>query len=261
MMNKPILLAAFSTIFLVWSCGKSDTTIITDEGLEITDTETGEGPEVEVADYLTIHFSGFLESGEQFESSYDHQPITIQAGMGQLPIRGWDEGLIGMKAGGKRTLIIPPNLAFGDEGIEGMIPGGENIRMEIELLSISTPPEPWGYDENDVETKESGLQYVLQDEGNGPQPDQGEMITVHYAGFLDDGTLFDSSYLRDQPFEFQVGVGQVIPGWDEGLLDMKVGEKRTLIIPSELAYGEQGAGGTIPPNATLIFDVELLEIN
>ncbi|MEX0772857.1 MAG: FKBP-type peptidyl-prolyl cis-trans isomerase [Balneolales bacterium] len=260
MMNKLILLAFLSATFLFWSCGKSDTTTITDEGLEITDTQTGEGPEVEVSDYLTIHFAGFLENGEQFESSYDQGPITIQAGMGQLPIQGWDEGLIGMQEGGKRTLIIPPNLAFGDEGIEGFIPGGENLRMEIELLNISTPPEPWGYDENDVETKESGLQYVIQEDGDGEQPEEGNTISVHYSGYLDDGTLFDSSYNRDKPLDFPVGTGRVIPGWDEGLMDMKVGEKRTLIIPSDLAYGETGSGETIPPNATLIFDVELLEI-
>lgn len=259
-MNKPILLVILSAIFLVWSCGKTDNTTVTEEGLEITDTEVGEGAEVEVSDYLTIHFTGYLEDGEEFESSYDKEPITIQAGMGQLPIQGWDEGLIGMKTGGKRTLVIPPNLAFGDEGIPGLIPGGENVRMEIELINISSPPEPWGYNDRNLESKESGLQYVVQEEGSGEQPEEGDMITVHYAGFLDDGTLFDSSYLRSQSFEFQVGTGQVIPGWDEGLLDMKVGEKRTLVIPSELGYGESGAGESIPPNATLVFDVELLEI-
>ncbi|MEX0929456.1 MAG: FKBP-type peptidyl-prolyl cis-trans isomerase [Balneolales bacterium] len=259
-MNKPILLILLASV-LVWSCGESETSIITSEGLEIIDTERGEGPEVEVADYLTIHFTGYLESGEEFESSYNqNQPVTIQAGMGQLPIRGWDEGIIGMRVGGKRTLVIPPNLAFGDEGIQGLIPGGEDIRMEVELISISTPPEPWGYNENDIQSKESGLQYVINEEGNGETPESGEMVSVHYAGFLEDGTLFDSSYLRDEPLDFPVGVGQVIPGWDEGLMDMKVGEKRTLIIPSELGYGERGAGETIPPNATLVFDVELLGI-
>lgn len=255
------MLVFLSISFLVWSCGESNQTVVTEDGLEITDTETGEGEEAKVADYLTLHFSGYLENGEEFESSHNHdQPITIQAGMGQLPIPGWDQGLLGMKAGGKRTLVIPPNLAFGDEGVEGLIPGGENIRMEVELISISSPPEPWGYNEEDVEVKESGLKYVVQEEGNGSQPEEGDNISVHYAGFLEDGSLFDSSYLRSQPFNFQVGMGQVIPGWDEGLLDMSVGEKRTLIIPSNLAYGENGAGGSIPPNATLIFDVELIEV-
>lgn len=260
MMNKPILLASLSVLLFIWSCSESETTTVTDDGLEITDTKKGEGPEVEVSDYMTMHFTGYLEDGDEFETSYDKHPITIQAGMGQLPIDGWDKGMIGMQAGGKRTLVIPPNLAFGDEGIEGFIPGGENLRVEVELISISKPPKPWGYNEDEVETKESGLQYVIQEEGSGEQPSEGDMISVHYAGFLEDDSLFDSSYLRDQPFEFQVGTGQVISGWDEGLMDMKVGEKRTLIIPSELGYGESGAGESIPPNATLIFDVELLEV-
>jgi peptidylprolyl isomerase len=86
------------------------------------------------------------------------------------------------------------------------------------------------------------------------------MATVHYTGWLEDGTMFDSSLMRGQPFSFPVGAGQVIPGWDEGVASMKVGGKRQLKIPADLAYGEQGAGGVIPPNAILIFEVELLDV-
>ena len=106
----------------------------------------------------------------------------------------------------------------------------------------------------------SGLMYVIHKEGNGVKPEASQVVKVHYKGSLADGTVFDSSYDRNQPIEFPIGVGKVIPGWDEGISLLSEGGKATLIIPSSLAYGERGAGGVIPPNATLVFDVELIEI-
>lgn len=109
-------------------------------------------------------------------------------------------------------------------------------------------------------TTPSGLQYVDVQEGTGATPQRGQTVVVHYTGTLEDGTKFDSSRDRGQPFQFKIGVGQVIKGWDEGVGSMKVGGRRELIIPAELGYGARGAGGVIPPNATLKFDVELLRI-
>ncbi len=113
-------------------------------------------------------------------------------------------------------------------------------------------------------TTSSGLQMIDTQAGTGASPKQGQTAVVHYTGYLNDngnkGKKFDSSVDRGQPFEFPVGQGRVIKGWDEGVASMKIGGKRTLIVPPQLGYGARGAGGAIPPNATLMFDVELLGV-
>jgi peptidylprolyl isomerase len=111
-----------------------------------------------------------------------------------------------------------------------------------------------------VEKTGTGLEYVDLVVGTGAAPAAGQTVTVHYTGYLLDGKKFDSSVDRNEPFSFVIGTSQVIKGWDEGVMGMKVGGKRKLIIPADLGYGERGAGGVIPPNATLIFDVELLSL-
>jgi FKBP-type peptidyl-prolyl cis-trans isomerase len=109
-----------------------------------------------------------------------------------------------------------------------------------------------------LQTTASGLQYSIDHPGTGAQPTVGQTVSVHYTGWLTDGTKFDSSRDRGAPFQFPLGMGRVIKGWDEGVAAMKIGETRTLVIPASLGYGERGAGGLIPPNATLVFAVELL---
>jgi peptidylprolyl isomerase len=109
-------------------------------------------------------------------------------------------------------------------------------------------------------TTPSGLQYEDEKVGTGASPQKGQQVSVHYTGTLVVGKKFDSSRDRGQPFTFVIGVGQVIKGWDEGVMTMKVGGKRKLVIPPALGYGARGAGGVIPPNATLHFDVELLGV-
>jgi peptidylprolyl isomerase len=113
---------------------------------------------------------------------------------------------------------------------------------------------------SDIITTASGLQYQEITVGTGASPVRGKQVTVHYTGTLVNGTKFDSSRDRNDPFTFIIGVGQVIKGWDEGVASMKVGGRRTLTIPADLGYGARGAGGVIPPNATLVFDVELLSV-
>ena len=233
----------------------------TESGLKYVDEKIGEGDFPKKGDLLVVHYTGTLEDGTKFDSSHDRdQPIEFPIGMGRV-IKGWDEGLSTMKIGGKRKLIIPSNLGYGPRGAGSIIPPDATLLFDVELIDIkavfvdtdfSLPGKEVNY--------ESGLRTIVHKEGAGEQPVSGDKITVHYKGLLSNGMEFDNSHVKGSPFTFVVGQGAVIKGWDEGLLYMKTGEKRTLIIPPELAYGERGAGGIIPPNATLIFEVELIKI-
>ena len=124
------------------------------------------------------------------------------------------------------------------------------------MTEVGGPPPVSG----DTVTTESGLQYIVVASGDGASPKQGQVVSVHYTGWFTDGNKFDSSVDRGEPIRFPLGTGQVIPGWDEGVALMKIGDKRRFIIPSDLAYGERGHPAGIPPNSTLIFDVELVDV-
>jgi FKBP-type peptidyl-prolyl cis-trans isomerase len=128
------------------------------------------------------------------------------------------------------------------------------------LAAVETRAQDKGKDKSKVVTTDSGLKYEDLKEGTGEAAKKGDTVEVHYTGWLTDGKKFDSSHDRKQPFSFKLGAGRVIKGWDEGVAGMKVGGKRKLTIPPELGYGKRGAGGVIPPDATLIFEVELLKI-
>lgn len=132
--------------------------------------------------------------------------------------------------------------------------------MGILLTTAFQPATAGGKKEEKVITTKSGLKYIEQQEGTGAAAKAGDTVEVHYTGWLKDGTKFDSSRDRGKPFTFPLGAGRVIKGWDEGVAGMKVGGKRKLIIPPELAYGKKGAGNVIPPDAELTFEVELLKI-
>ncbi len=112
----------------------------------------------------------------------------------------------------------------------------------------------------DEVTTASGLKYIDETIGTGPSPLRGRTVTVHYTGMLEDGTKFESSVDRGQPYDFRIGVGSVIKGWDEGVMTMRIGGRRRLIVPPDLGYGAQGRPPRIPPNSTLIFDIELLNV-
>jgi peptidylprolyl isomerase len=236
--------------------------VTTASGLQYVIIEQGSGEAPQPGDVVEVHYTGTLADGTKFDSSYDRgEPIRFPLGLGQV-IPGWDEGIGLLKVGDKAKLIIPPDLAYGEQGAGGVIPPNATLIFDVELVSILPgPPEaPTEVAEADYATTDSGLKYYDLEEGSGVAPQPGQQVSVHYTGWLEDGTMFDSSLSRGQPFEFIIGQGQVISGWDEGVASMKVGGQRQLVIPADLAYGESGAGGVIPPNATLIFEVELLEV-
>ncbi|MDD2685590.1 MAG: FKBP-type peptidyl-prolyl cis-trans isomerase [Gallionella sp.] len=221
-----------------------------------TDTKLGEGAEAQAGQTVTVHYTGWLfdesapdNKGAKFDSSLDrNDPFDFPLGAGHV-IEGWDVGVQGMKVGGQRTLIIPAEMGYGAQGAGDDIPPNATLLFEVKLLNVIR-----------TEITDTKL-------GEGAEAQAGQCVTVHYTGWLFDknaadnkGTKFDSSRDRDEPFEFPLGMGRVIQGWDVGVQGMKIGGQRTLVIPPEMGYGRRGAGGVIPPNATLVFDVELLGI-
>lgn len=228
--------------------------------LEYIEHEKGTGPAAETGDTVAVHYVGTLMDGTEFDNSHKRgEPIKFPLGQGRV-IKGWDQGIAMMNVGGKATLIIPPELGYGSRGAGGAIPPNATLKFEVELVDVEKPRKPAIVDSVDFTTTESGLKFVDLVEGDGPSPSSMQNVKVHYSGWLEDGSMFDSSIERGQPFEFPVGGGRVIPGWDEGVATMKVGGKRQLVIPHDLAYGIRGYPPVIPPSATLIFEVELLTL-
>lgn len=235
----------------------------TESGLQYIEIEPGTGEQAKVGDLVSVHYVGTLEDGTEFDNSLNRgEPIEFVLGKGMV-IPGWDEGIALMKEGSKATLIIPPELGYGARGAGGVIPPNATLTFDVELVSTKpgppgAPEAPTAVEESAYTVTPSGLKYVDLVAGSGALPVVGKNVVVHYTGWLTDGTKFDSSLDRGQPFSFPLGQQRVIAGWDEGVASMKSGTVRQLVIPPQLGYGERGAGGVIPANATLIFEVELL---
>lgn len=236
--------------------------VTTPSGLQYIEISPGSGPAPAPGQIVAVHYTGRLADGTVFDDSYKRgEPIQFALGSGQV-IQGWDEGIALMRKGGKARLVIPPDLAYGKTGAGNVIPPDATLTFDVELVDIreGAPAAPASLDESRYTTTPSGLKYADLQAGDGATAEAGKTVTVHYTGWLTDGTKFDSSLDRGDPFQFELGAQQVIKGWDEGVVGMQVGGKRQLVIPAGLGYGEQGAGRFIPPNATLVFEVELLDV-
>ena len=235
-----------------------DKEFTTPTGLKYIDEVIGTGRSPQTGDQVKVHYTGTLEDGTKFDSSRDrNQPFEFPLGIGRV-IKGWDEGVATMKEGGKRKLIIPSELAYGSRNM-GSIPPNSILLFDVELIEVVEKFVDTDFSlPGREEVTKSGLRMIIHKRGNGEIPLPGQTVKVHYTGLLENGSKFDSSHDRGQPFSFPLGQGRVIKGWDEALALMSKGEKRTLIIPPNIAYGSR-AKGKIPPNSILIFEVELID--
>ena len=231
--------------------------------LLIEDLVVGSGSPVGVGDFLIMDYVGVSYStGLQFDASWDRgSPFPFELGAGRV-IQGWDQGIVGMSVGGRRSLTIPPELAYGENGSgSGSIGPNETLVFVVDLIA-SVPANL----EKPSEELTSGPTTELEtndiSEGSGAIVQPGNVVYIHYVGVsASTGEQFDSSWDRGRSefIGYISGTGNVIQGLDEGLLGMQVGGRRTVVIPPDLAYGENGAGdGLIAPNETLIFTVDLL---
>lgn len=211
-------------------------------GLVVEDVKVGKGPAAEQGDVIVVDYSGALENGTVFDNSRKSAPFSFTLGAKQV-IPGWEQGLAGMKVGGKRNLTIPPDLAYGDAG-SGPIPPKSTLKFEVELLFV----EKKGVKPTvSIETKQKG---------SGNPCAAGETIFVHCRGKFLNGVEFWNSYDDKKPLEVKIGTTRLIAGFTLGVTGLKLGEKRIVTIPSALAYGERGAGDAIPANMPLRFEIE-----
>ena len=277
-MKKILVVIVVIITAVLIGCNKGPEVVTLESGLKFMDDSLGTGREAKEGDLVSIHFKGWMipkdSTGELFsdwtadqskkmlslgDSKVRNQPVKFVLNSGSF-IKGTDEGIVGMKTGGVRTLIIPANLAYGEAGI-GFIPPNTDLKVVVELLEVKDKvvAEMWQVDSTLFKTTASGLKYAIVSNGEGPAVEAGKVVTVQYSGYLTDGTLFDSSVERDEPIQFVVGQGQVIPGWDEGMLLLKKGDKARFIVPPNLGYGDMQLE-KIPANSTLIFDTEIVDI-
>jgi FKBP-type peptidyl-prolyl cis-trans isomerase len=257
-------------------------------GLYYVETAAGKGAKADTGSWVKVHFDVATADGKQVFSTKERgEPMKFEFGK-RFDTPGFDEGIGLMNKGSKATLIVPSKIGFGEMGRGAVIPPYSTLVYTVELVDIQSKAD---YDKEQAELKKqekakletakkqettlmnnylkeknitakptaSGLYYVEKVKGTGAKAGPGKKVKVHYTGTLLNGTKFDSSRDRNEPFEFTLGKGQVIKGWDEGIALMNVGGKATLIIPSDIAYGDRDMG-TIPPYSTLVFDVELLDV-
>ena len=228
-------------------------------GAKVQVLEKGSGKTIADADLGLVKFSCFTPEGE-FVLGHTSQGGPLMLSAKSAPLAFMRDALEHLSSGGKIVMKVPAKIGIGQRsGSKVLQPGSEEIWV-LECTETMTFEKPAFRmpDESELTTTASGLKYVTIREGSGRAPKASNRVSAHYAGWLTDGTGFDNSYDRGAPTDFPLA--NVIPGWTEGLQLMKEGGATLFVIPSELGYGSRGAGGSIPPNATLVFYVELVSV-
>lgn len=247
---------------------ENDSALVTvTEGVKYRDLREGTGDAVKHGETVKVKYKGWLTNGAVFDSN-EHE-----FSLGGV-IKGWSEGIPGMRVSGVRKLVISPEAGYGSAD-SGKIPANSTLIFEVALISVTPPgkggarpsrkvPEtlsdgtkPGDEDAKLIEVT-PGLKYRDLKPGNGTRTPEGATVVVDYTGWLTNGTSFDSSLPTPKPATFVIGSG-VIPGWQKGIPGMMPGGVRKLVISPDLAYGAQGSGSKVPPNATLVFEIELVD--
>lgn len=231
----------------------------TESGLKYEILGEGEGDAPKTGEMLELEYAFWTTDGKMLDwSGYQQQATKTR--IEDLRLAFLKEALPMMKPGARWRCEVPPELSFGKEA-RGPLPPNSVTIWEVKLVRVIRPlavPKFQASARESLKSTQSGLQYEVLQEGKGRTPSMGEEVTVHYAGWLTDGTLFDASYERGEPTSFRLG--QVIQGWNEGLQLMKEGAIYQFTIPAALAYGKSGSPPKIGPDATLVFRVELISV-
>lgn len=260
---------AIATLGILLSCSsKDDKRLFTETGLAYVIHQNEAPVKAEIGDILVINLSYGTEDTLIFDSKQYQKPVYIQltnpAYKGSL-----EEGLAMLGSGDSATFYLSADSVYQrifNQPAPPFLKPGDELIFQVGVIAVKNEDREladWFTRENIQATpRPSGLYIIEMSSGkaNAKVAAPGKKAKVHYTGYLLDGTKFDSSVDRGEPFQFQVGKGQVIPGWDEGVSTMKVGDKVKLIVPSYLAYGPRGASNVIPPYAPLLFEVELLDV-
>jgi peptidylprolyl isomerase len=247
--------------------------------LVVKTLDKGNGPAVESGDVMVVDYLGVRwADGETFDTSFEADPVNFSIGTGAV-IAGWDQGLVGQRAGSRVLLVIPSDLAYGDQSPGEPIQAGDTLVFVVDILGsysgtdsasgTPTPTEDDGYPAVTVLPKKPEIFVPPGDAppkliaipvvtGKGPKVQSGDTIVVQYVGVLwRNGKQFDASWDRGEPFVTTIGTGSVIKGWDQGLVGQKVGSRVLLVIPAKLGYGDEGSG-QIKPGDDLVFAVDIL---